>query len=695
MLHFFFKDDNAEQRSATHALRAILHQLFSHAPGLVKYAMPEYQNRGSRLFREFHTLWRVFVNTISADQATGGGGGGGGNVVLILDALDECELESRPLLLGSLAQHYSAAEYEGRKPGLRCIVTSRPYASIERALSGGLTAAVIRLQPGDLEADVSLVITDGVRRISRQRGLSASARFELETGLHQQRAKNRSLLWVALVLDMVENAPPHQPPNSYDSALLEVLPGSLDAVYDRMLSQSASSEDTSRMLYILLAACRPLTLAEMAVALAMWPSQALPCASLGPLEPEDDSSNATIDRVRALCGGLVRVVGANSEMVLVHQTAREFLYNGVAPTWPGQLSQGGSAWKYSFHPIEANRVLVAICTAYLLLDHHPNHPGGGEIAGAAGGSAGGRHEHAFRRYAARHWVLHAQAANLSDRKDLLAAAAKLCDARDGRFTVWLLTAGCPLGRIKHAFGGVMEPQEQGRGGGGGGGRERESSLNVLVPAARLGLAALVWECVGGQRTEGRSAGLSAALHSAVQWAGGRCGLPMAPPGPAPGFHHCQVVHLLLEHGADVNGPDEHGQTPLEVAAALAGDGPLAGGLRLLLAGAGESVTEYPEMVAGLLQAGPEAPDPPTEDEAVVRLLLDYGADINPTDRGGGIMPPEWLEELVCARLALPGLPPGIGSRLRPPCAASLQRIEQQRPALQSGHYGGASVGWRQ
>jgi hypothetical protein len=81
--YFFFKDDDVKQKNVTHALSALLHQLFSQKKFLIRHAIPAYQSQGTNLPQNFHELWRILIKAATDPKA--------GEVVCILDALDECE----------------------------------------------------------------------------------------------------------------------------------------------------------------------------------------------------------------------------------------------------------------------------------------------------------------------------------------------------------------------------------------------------------------------------------------------------------------------------------------------------------------------------------------------------------------------------------------------------------------------------
>ncbi|KAF8253528.1 hypothetical protein K440DRAFT_657443 [Wilcoxina mikolae CBS 423.85] len=588
VLHFFFKDDNEKQQSATSAICALLHQLFTKNRALVKHGMLEYQNKGQKLLREFHTLWDIFIKSV-ADPACG-------EVILIVDGLDECELKTRTLLTSSLVEYYTAG-----KPGresqsfFRCIITSRPYTSIERAFSNFPS---IRLKAEEeakaIAADVSLVITDKVRRIARDRDLSVSSRFELETRLNKN--ADGTFLWVSLVLEMIEKNV--QLSTEAFEDLVSTMPNSLDAVYDMILAQSPNTEDTRKMLHIIVAAARPLTLQEMAIAFAIKPSD----KSYDDLDLEPDIGST----IRDLCGLFVNVV--DSKIFLVHQTAKEYLYNAVAPTSPAQ-TQG--PWKYSFHPIESNRVLSTICMTYLLFEDFGKTPPYVpaniplDFLDVSDIDEEGRYdfcgEHALLDYAAQHWVAHAQCANISDKKELLASAMKLCETRDTRFRTWMST-------LKHSRLNIFTSDEHPN----------------LLTASFLGLVDVVQVLLEqGANTEAKEKNLGyTALHLSVamevrDYAGFYL---------APGFHHYQITRLLLESGADVNARGLNLETPLIEAVKR----PVTSGVVSMLQAAGT----YKETLSILKQGDVEVSSPTTEQEAIVLLLLEYGAEVTLEDRRG-------------------------------------------------------------
>ena len=75
--YFFFKDQ--DQNTIKQALCALLHQLFSHNPSLIRYAMPEYSKNGPGLVNITTSLWEILENA-AQDTETG-------PVIFVLDAL--------------------------------------------------------------------------------------------------------------------------------------------------------------------------------------------------------------------------------------------------------------------------------------------------------------------------------------------------------------------------------------------------------------------------------------------------------------------------------------------------------------------------------------------------------------------------------------------------------------------------------
>ena len=111
------------------------------------------------------------------------------------------------------------------------------------------------------------------------------------------------------------------------------------------------------MLHVVVAANRPLTLAEMNIALAIRPNH---CRTEEiDLKPEV-SFQVTI---RELCGLFVSI--RDSKIYLIHQTAKEFLM-GVGLE---DLALGvGNPWKSSLSPYKSELVLAKASVFYLSLE---------------------------------------------------------------------------------------------------------------------------------------------------------------------------------------------------------------------------------------------------------------------------------------------------------------------------------------
>ena len=413
---FFFKDDSEEQNTAVPALCAILHQLFEKNNSLIAHALPEFRSKGKRFTKDFHSLWEVF--TRAAEHS--------GNVICVIDALDECEKSTRSILMDSLVKLYSNPDAgkgtRGAAGHLKIILTSRPYQSIEDSFHD---LPRIRLKGEDettsVSADVKLVITERVRKLALRRSLPDSVQKNLLSSLVE--GADQTFLWVSLILGILEETPEASERGFRE--ILSNLPKDLDAVYEKILGGSRDPLRAKRILHIIVAAARPLTLDEMNIALAIETHH----KSVKDLEPS--LITAFGGAVKAFCGLFVRVI--DNKIYLVHQTAKEYLVQGS-----GTNDSSAGVWKHSLNSVESNSVIANTCVRYLLLADFETNPLVVDF------ESWKRQEevnlytnrHTFLDYAAKHWADHFREAQTKPEAELQESAMKVCNTKSKIFSTW-------------------------------------------------------------------------------------------------------------------------------------------------------------------------------------------------------------------------------------------------------------------
>ena len=413
---FFFKDDSDEQKTAVPAFCAILHQLFEKNNSLIVHALPEFRGKGKRFTENFHSLWEVFTRAVEHS----------GNVICVIDALDECEKSTRSILMDSLVKFYSnpnaGKETSGASGRLKIILTSRPYQSIEDSFHD---LPRIRLKGEDettsVSADVKLLITERVRKLALRRNLPYQVHMNLLSSLIE--GADQTFLWVSLVLGILDETP--EASERGLQRILRNLPKDLDTVYDKILGGSRDPLRAKRILNIIVAAARPLTLDEMNIALAIETHH----KSVKDLE--SDLLPAFRGAVKALCGLFVRVI--DNKIYLVHQTAKEYLVEGS-----GTQDPSVGVWKHSLNPVESNSVIANICARYLLLADFETNPlivhfGSMEQWDDVDHYT---NRHMFLDYAAKHWAHHFRKAQTKQEAELRESAMKVCNTKSKIFSTW-------------------------------------------------------------------------------------------------------------------------------------------------------------------------------------------------------------------------------------------------------------------
>jgi ankyrin repeat protein len=417
--HFFF-EDNEEQDSLTTALCAILHQLFSAQPRLLRYAMEAWDKNGQKLLLEVQELWRIFLSAATSRDAH--------HVTIVIDALDECRENDRRMLIRLLSEFYiKSSQSRSRSSCLKFLVTSRPYLEIEdhfREIQKKLPMMRLR---GELENDriheeINLVISEKVDALADTKCLHPNTREILKQKLLAM--KHRTYLWLHLVMHDIENT--FSRSLRPDSASIEslLLPSSVEEAYEKILRRVPKREEETviQIFHIIIGARRPLTTGEMAMALGM-----LLRKDLQPFTKFRIAESHLRIIIRDLCGLFVFI--SHSKIYFIHQTAREFLLKKVS-------GEATSLWRHSLIPSECEATMTRICVDYLLLDELYQSPiSRGDRQRRP--KINEKHEiQILLPYSSEHWADHFRNANLELGDGVVFRARRLCRVESVQFRLW-------------------------------------------------------------------------------------------------------------------------------------------------------------------------------------------------------------------------------------------------------------------
>ncbi|KJR89285.1 ankyrin repeat-containing protein [Sporothrix schenckii 1099-18] len=574
--YFFFKDDFEDQRSAKEAVSCIIHQLLTERNDLfTDKILDRFETGGGYDRQSFHDLWDILITTLL--QAPSGQREQERNpadnaptthpplhVLCVLDAFDECNLTDQRTLAKALGDFYAGPVARNSNVVLKFLVTSRPYRNIEQEFryDSKLNVSFMRLsgegpdEVAKIQNEIGIYIRAKLDSIAREHNLSAAETRTLHDKVLQ--IPHRTYLWVYLTLDLIQRE--FDEDMDLDMAMSD-LPKDVDDAYEKILARIKPKDvdKARRLLHIIVAAVRPLTLDELNFALALKKGD----TSYG------DVKMVRPDRfpryIRNLCGLFVTVVDAR--VYLLHQTAKTFLVGqGGATTRPRPVppSSGLPRWKASLEPGESHYVLAKIAIWHLHFTTFKGATSDTEMLSLSDYYKY-KDKHVFLEYSACNWPSHFRQSNGPGNDEDVLSLLSLCGpSADGTVT-WL--------DIYSAYGHNYVVFDARR---------------ILVVAAFCGLdnvvgALLARPGIDANATDKmyqRSAlhwasnhGFDKTVEQLLAHAGGRMHInakdlfgrtPMAIASQN-GFE--AIVRLLLNAGADVHATDWQGESALMYAAA--------------------------------------------------------------------------------------------------------------------------------
>ncbi|KXG47757.1 uncharacterized protein PGRI_016270 [Penicillium griseofulvum] len=393
---FFFFKENDNQNRLDIALCSVLHQLFSQRPHLLPYAMPSWEKNGKKLQQEADELWRIFTAAVSADVSH--------KTICVFDALDECREMDQERLIEKLQFFYRSSSKTDTC--LKFLVTSRPYDHIQenfRAITDSFPQVHIKGEEENdqIHKEIDLVVKIRVKELAEAVKLSMEDYQRVEQQLLQM--EHRTYLWLYLAIDDIHTTFKRSLRPTESS--IRLVPSSVNAAYEKILCRVPGDQmDTvKKILEIIVAARRPLTIREMAIALgiATYPE------AQTTVEARLDATHLE-GKIRQLCG--LFVFTNNSKIYLIHQTAKEFLIRKDCSEKLHLTYWSGLS--------DAENQMADICLRYLLMEDLEDDQGNSNIQ-------------AFLQYSAVHWADHVR--QMRKENDRL---HRVYDMSENRFSLW-------------------------------------------------------------------------------------------------------------------------------------------------------------------------------------------------------------------------------------------------------------------
>ena len=504
-LAYYFCDDKDEgRRTATAILRGLLLQLLRQRPSLFRHIQSDFEMSRDRLVTNFHALWRIFVNIMKDPEA--------GEIYCLIDALDECEKDSRQLILTEFTKLFCSQQ--SKKIFVKFVVTSRREIDIEESLSVGSQAIRnLQVDSGKVNGDLAKFIDAKVDDLSRRKGYSESLRGMIKRALIEK--AGGTFLYVSLVLDDLNTAKVQ----SLVRKKLQELPLDLNKLYDKILSRIEDVEIAHSILQLVTVARRPLKVEEFAMARFLDSGIREEIA-----EPSVDLLNEFKEDHRC-CWPLVYFDTTNNTVNLVHQSAKEYLLGE-------HLQANNNLSQYHVVQDRANLQMFRKCWTYL----SRTEMGQATKYKISFLTVMFYNVHQFSDYARQEWLKHALAASpvLTDdydfRKDTLDRSPNLRDS-------WLLEAAAEGHEVvvKRLLEEGATPDA----------RDAEGQTPLLLAAAKGHVVIVTLLLEEGAELETREI-----------WLG------LTPLERAAAEGQVAVVKLLVEKGAELDIQDKNSWTPL-------------------------------------------------------------------------------------------------------------------------------------
>ena len=283
--------------NAKKVLCNVIHQLLSPKRGLARHAFPHWEVEGEQFAQHWPTLcdiWKACCNDHSS-----------GSIILVIDALDECDKSSRDDLLGFLKPLLQQLRMSSDQNKLKVLITSRPEADlIQSSMHIPMSSIILEDETENLLLDIEEVIESGVQQLIASGGIHSDMADVLKDKLRSK--AGGTFLWVGMIFKLLRGSTETR---ALDS-LVDNLPEELSEIYDQLLDRIPSNQrDKAKLtLQVIIAAQRPLTVSEVDLLLVIQPchSSENELSSLAAPEP--------YPRIMALCGSFIRVV--NQELGL-------------------------------------------------------------------------------------------------------------------------------------------------------------------------------------------------------------------------------------------------------------------------------------------------------------------------------------------------------------------------------------------
>ncbi|KAF8261052.1 hypothetical protein EI94DRAFT_1667502 [Lactarius quietus] len=333
---------------------------------------------------------------------------------IILDAIDECPDSSGVPSHRSEVLQLVKELVDLHLHGLHVCATSRPEVDI-RAILEPLAFRSVSLQD---ENGQKSDIVDYIRNVVNSSPSAEMRRWrEEDKNLVIETLTERAdgmFRWVFCQLETLQHC---FPPNLRQ--FLNELPETLDETYDRMLKgiNKAQKNNAHRLLQCLTVASRPLRVEELAELLAFDFQSSTPGGI--PTLKEDWRWDDEEEAVLSTCSSLIAIVPGDGSRVVQfsHFSVKEYL------TSP-RLAQSPHRHVSRFHiNLErAHTIMAQACLATLL--HRDGHAGKSAVNGSP-----------LAKYAAQHWVDHAQFEKVSSR--VRDGMDDLFDSSKPHFAAWL------------------------------------------------------------------------------------------------------------------------------------------------------------------------------------------------------------------------------------------------------------------